>query len=619
MKRKLSFIMASLFITSLILGSCAKGTPKINLETSNKLTESDKLLSQYKLIDSKEILMDILKEDPDMPEVNFRLAQIEYHFDQKYDSALEHVNKAIGKGPEKSQYYETQGDIYSAMGEYNKGADSYGLALSKSNPSSDLYFKLANSYLKLDSRDRAVKTLEEGFKVNPYNRDISAALHRLYVEDGNYTDAYKVWKTFNLVAEDNAPLGYTGEWNVLYRKALEGDKNHYAMGDLYFKIHLYDEAAGELEKAVEGSVNVEKAKVQLADARAFAAFRDDMIKFLDSYYKDMAVKGAYIQNTLYEDLMPIYDRISAIFPDIEKSEGFSQSRFDAINKAIEDKFGVYICYLTVGPYLDCYFGYVADEVVENISHWGQNANEKVIIIKDMVSRGFNHWYNFNQGGTGGWTSSNNAGEFVYIFDPSNFIDSYNRAISDKIQKDIIAEAKKLSPNPKEKQPLDVYYSPYLSYQFSLKYFNTRIDEAKEKGLRDDALKAYAVNLLIDDYYDAQILAHEGQHALDLQLNKISVKKELEYRAKLSEMAYGNDQFVCLGEFMQPSMGNPGDPHGLANTQVFTDMVKYISAHKDKYPGIDTTKNILAQMINLKPEEIKEIAINVFEEKYSVSY
>jgi hypothetical protein len=344
-----------------------------------------------------------------------------------------------------------------------------------------------------------------------------------------------------------------------------------------------------------------------------------MIKFLDSYYRDAAVKGSYVGSMLYKDLMPIYDRIAAIFPDIEKSDGFSQSRFYAINKAIEEKYGVFISYLTSDSYLDCYFGYVAGEVIEKVSHWGQNADEKVIIIKDMASKGFKHWYNFKQGGTGGWTSSNNAGEFVYIFDPRNFIDSYNWAISDKIENDMLAEAKKLSPNPDEKKPLDVYYSPYLLYQFAFKYLNARIDEAEKKGLKDNALKAYAINLLIDDYYEAQILAHEGQHALDLQFNDISTQAELEYRAKLSEMAYGNDQFICLNEFMQPNMGNAGDPHGLADIQLFTDMVKYISEHKDKYLSIDTTKNILAQMINLKPEEIREIAVNVFEGKYSISY
>lgn len=615
MKRRLSLLIACLFMGGMILSSCTANTAKENSELNKKFSECQRLWSQHNLTGAKKTAEDILKEDPGMLPANYMLALMEYHYDKEYDAALLHIQKAIDRDPGKMEFYEMKGDIYFAAGDYKKSIDSYNLTLSKDKSSSSTYYKLARSYLKLDSRDEAVKFLEEGFKINPYKGDISRTLHSLYIEDEKYSSAYDVWKTYNLVVEGKTPVGYIGEWDSLYKKALKDGKNHYAMGDLYYKLRLYDEAAIELKKAVEGGVEKDMAQKVLTEVKAFVTFRDDMVEYLDSYYRDTAVIGTSSQQNFYNDLMPIYDKIASIFPNIKKTEGFSKLRFDEINKSIEEKFGVLITYFPVNRYQDCYFGYVISENVEKVSQWGKEADEKVTIIRDMVSKGFTYWYTLNQSGTGGWTLK--EGEFVYIFDPQGSIEFYNRAASDKFRNDMLSENKKLSPNPDEKKALDVYYSQYLSILFQFKYFDSKTQQGKEKGLSGDDLKAYIANLMIDDYYNAQILAHEGQHALDAQFLKIYALPE--YRQKLSEMAYGANQFYCLNQFMTLNLGNTGDAHGKANEQVLKDMVKYICDHKDKYPGVDTNKNILSQMVNLKAEDIKDMATNIFKEQFPTSY
>lgn len=613
MRKKLSILITFVLMAGLILSACSTASAKIDPEVSKKLMDSQKFWTQYNLTGAKKINEEILKENPDIPEANYALAQLEYYYYQNYGPAILHIQKAIDNDPENLQYYEMQGDIYSAAGDYNKSIESYKTALSKYKSLSGPYYKLAQSYLKLEKRDEAVKTLEEGFGLNPLNGGISKTLHRLYVEDQKYGSAYGVWKAYNMAAEGKAPIGYIGEWDMQYKKALEGSKDHYTMGDLYFKLRLYDEAAIELQKAA--AEGMEAARKELAEAEAFVTFRNDMVKYLDSYYRDCAVKGGYVQNNLYKDLMPIYDKIASIFPDIKKSQEFSKERFDEINRNIEDKFGVIITYFPVNGFLDCYFGYVINEDMEKISQWGKEADEKVTTIRDLVSRGFNHWYYLNQGGTGGWTLK--AGEFVYIFEHQNFIDMYNGTVNDTLRNKVLSDNKKCSPNPDEKETMDVYYSSYLSNLFMLKYVDSRIQQGKDIGLSGDNLKTYTAGLMIDDYYKSQILTHEGQHALDAQFKKISAIPE--YRQKLSEMAYGSDQFYCLSEFMYSSMGNIADPHGYADEQIFKDMVKYISDHKDRYPAIDTDKNILSQMVNLTPEEIKDMAVNIFNEKYPTVY
>jgi tetratricopeptide (TPR) repeat protein len=413
--------------------------------------------------------------------------------------------------------------------------------------------------------------------------------------------------------EGKSPIGYIGEWNSLYKKVLENGYTHYAMGDIYCRLRLYDEAVVELKKAADEGIELEKAQKALTEVKVFLTFLDDMAEYLDTYYRNAAVSG--VSGDIYRELMPIYDKAAVIFPNIKVSSSFSVMRFNEINENLEKKFGANITYFSVDGYMDCYIGYVISESVEKISQWGKEADEKVTIIRDMVSKGFNYWYNLNQSGTCGWTLK--AGEFVYLFDPQTYVSFYNWAVSDETRNKMLSDARKISPNPDKKEVQDVYYSQYMALQFLFKYVDSRIQQGKEMGLSGGDLKTYTVNLMLDDYYKYQILCHEGQHALDAQYKKISPIPE--YRQKLSEMAYGSDQMICLSEFMQPNMGDTALAHGYANEQIFKDMVKYIYDHKDKYPAIDTSKNILPQMINLKDEEIKEMAIDIFNEKFPAAY
>lgn len=195
MKRSLSFLFAFIFMCGMLFGSCTRDRAKNNLKTGEMLNEAQELWSQYNLTGCKQIYQDILKKNPDVFEASYWIALIEYHYEQKYDTALDHIKDAIKKNPGNMKYYVLQGDIHFAKGEYEKSLDSYKLALGKDPSLSDVYYRLSQSYIKLGSRGEAVKALEEGFRLNPFNGDVSRALHRLYVEDEEYSSVYDVWKT----------------------------------------------------------------------------------------------------------------------------------------------------------------------------------------------------------------------------------------------------------------------------------------------------------------------------------------------------------------------------------------------------------------------------------------
>ncbi len=53
----------------------------------------------------------------------------------------------------------------------------------------------------------------------------------------------------------------------------------------------------------------------------------------------------------------------------------------------------------------------------------------------------------------------------------------------------------------------------------------------------------------------------------------------------------------------------------ATAKIIMDIIEHIYKNKDKYPLIDTNKNILMQLTNLDSETIKDIAKQIFKEKY----
>jgi hypothetical protein len=83
-----------------------------------------------------------------------------------------------------------------------------------------------------------------------------------------------------------------------------------------------------------------------------------------------------------------------------------------------------------------------------------------------------------------------------------------------------------------------------------------------------------------------------------------------------QMAYGDMQFMCLSQFYSSDIGmETNNTHTRANTRLFKDIVQYIYDNAGKFPQIDVSRNILAQLIKLSDDDLKVIAIDVFQKNY----
>ncbi|HYE81924.1 MAG TPA: tetratricopeptide repeat protein [Clostridia bacterium] len=626
-----------IFTLILALTSCSNGIAanktvmgpsKESVDIFNKfaaLVASIKYTEARKLLEDK---YDIIK-DNDTVLNNYGF--MEFHIFNNYEKAEGLFERAIKVNPENSEHYRGMGCIYEAKGQYREAIKYYEKAIKNTNnyeyvpinpKLADLHTAIGNCYLKLNNRKKAMEALENASGKNPFSIEANAALHKLYVEAEGYEKAYKVWKNDNLIGESTDDNIYKGviEWNRLYKDAVEGKKNvtHLQMASLYATLVLYDEAVMEYKKALVQDQTNEDIRNKLYEMELYLSFRDELNALLDDYYRERCINGMKEELNFYRRIKPAYEKIAVLFPKIKNYSGGTALSTNILNEEIEKKFGVRIANIKAnGSMLGAHFGRIIDSSMIHSALWGEEIDLKVITLKNMISNGLDCWRFMESGGVGGWSIS--PTEIVMVIQDNEYdgelqVSSF---YNEDAKEDIIKEYGGTQADIEESGPLQIYFSPNISFQFIDKQIITETEKAKVKGIYGSGLQRYIFNKLEKDFTVKTNIIHESQHSIDDKTGANFIwLGEAEYKAKLSQLAYGNMQFMCLNQFYSSDIGmEVNNTHTRANTQLFKDIVQYIYDSNDKFPQIDVKKNILAQLTKLSADDLKGIAIDVFQKNY----
>ncbi len=551
----------------------------------------------------------------------------EAHIFENYRKAESLINRAIRINPQSSEAYAGMGYIYEAKGKYIKAIEYYEKAAQNVkhyenvplNPQlAIVYSYIGQCYRKLNNLEEAKKTLEKALENNPYCIEANALLHELYVETGEYEKAYEIWKTDNLVAEgEDHVYKEISERNNLYRAAVE-DKDHMdhlQLAGVYEALVLYDEASFEYEKALSQHKSNEEIKNKLKEIKLFLSFRDELKALLDDYYRARCINGDSEELKLYERIKPAYEKIAVLFPHL--GEGSVNSVWiDKLNGEIETRFNVRIKIIKAnGRMMGLHFGRIADRSEIHSSLWGEEIDLKVTTLKNMTSNGLDSWRTMGSSGVGGWSLSRTEIVRVIMNVNDNLLQS--AALYDEAaRKDVFTDRVGRETDQEVKEPLALYYSPEVKFQLLVRQIDAEAERARAKGISDNEMQRYLYERIQRNFMiKTNIYVHESQHSIDYARG-VKWKGENEYRPKISQLAYGEMPFMSLDQFYDSSIGTEiDDTHSQANTRVFKDIVQYIYDNQDQYPQIDRTKNILSQLTKLSEEELKDLAIEVFQRNY----
>jgi hypothetical protein len=103
--------------------------------------------------------------------------------------------------------------------------------------------------------------------------------------------------------------------------------------------------------------------------------------------------------------------------------------------------------------------------------------------------------------------------------------------------------------------------------------------------------------------ESAIFAHEGRHAIDQRTGERLTPADLEYRAKLSEIAFAPVPRLALTAVFQPSAGDR-TPHGQADARALRGLEAWMRAHAGEVHGLDPRRPLLPQTPLLSDEQIR---------------
>lgn len=215
------------------------------------------------------------------------------------------------------------------------------------------------------------------------------------------------------------------------------------------------------------------------------------------------------------------------------------------------------------------------------------------------------------GGVGGWNPSGD--EFVAVLDSNGRVLEMMAFMDEEWLGSILPS---LAQPIEGKGAKEIFSSQALVFEMLAKQVNLEAERARAEGTLEDDVMIYVANRFQDNYLATTIIVHEGQHALDDNWFSSEWFGDWEYRAKLSELAYGEQQFHALANMHHPGLGTEiNDMHSIANSRIYTEIVRHIYDNAQQFPEIDTTKNIMMQLVALDEEQLRQIAIAIFETSY----
>ncbi|MBV9497278.1 MAG: hypothetical protein JOZ54_23785 [Acidobacteria bacterium] len=256
-----------------------------------------------------------------------------------------------------------------------------------------------------------------------------------------------------------------------------------------------------------------------------------------------------------------------------------------------------------GDILDLHYGHRVVDEKREVSQYGKHGTLRFIALDGIVSNGISIWRSDNGGGDGGWASDGVIYQVrpMYADGPVRlWLRTADPELRAKRSKEIAEETKR-DVERAAAQP--IRYFPGLAMRLDRQYGDAVLAELKAKGLTGDALRDAFLARAWSDVFESSIWAHEGRHAID-QKEGITSSPELEFRAKLSEVALGPaPRKALIGGILGGDIGSD-TPHGKANKRIAEGLVEWMKTHAGEIAELDTKAPLLPQLDKLTDEQLR---------------
>jgi hypothetical protein len=257
---------------------------------------------------------------------------------------------------------------------------------------------------------------------------------------------------------------------------------------------------------------------------------------------------------------------------------------------------------------------IADKVLE-IDQYGHRAQLRSIVLDSMISNGYTTWLWDGRAEIGGWSSDaeNSQPATIVSIRGDRILSAWAELTDPEIIQRDQDNLERWTKEDDERARRDANaYLPGLALRVRLAGSRRIYDRLVAQGLHGIDLRSAFLAEYDRKFEACSIVAHEGRHALDKQSHELTLgikllagaQAELEYRAKLSEVAFAPEPFICMNAIFSSNIGAKADAHGMANLRIMRGLVAWMQAHAAEIKGFDRTRPLLPQFDLLNEDQVR---------------
>jgi hypothetical protein len=277
-------------------------------------------------------------------------------------------------------------------------------------------------------------------------------------------------------------------------------------------------------------------------------------------------------------------------------------------ESMTEQFGLYGTVGETGGYPSMHAGHVVQDDKRSVDQYGRHGEIRFIAIDNMVANGFESWLWDGRAAAGGWAADGVVAQVRPGY-ASGPLGAWSLVQDTPARRRAVADLPDLERRDREiiaRQP--VAYLPGLSHRLETQANAQILARARTLaggGGEADLRRAFLQEdkRAVDQH---SIFIHEGRHTLDHLADKTLTSTQLEYRAKLSELALADYPRLPLSAIDSDTIGTD-TPHGNANSEIMKAFGAWVTAHAGEVAGYDPAVPALLQLDKLTDEQIRAIA------------
>lgn len=595
------------------------------------LSEAQSAFKQHDLDGMRGLLEEAVEKGlrpADCAEAHRWLALLEWRYERDAEGGRAHLKRAFETGADRSQSYAELSRLELALGRFDRAREAAHRALRAAEGEDDRIrgvARLAEAALERIREDQ----WPDGrglFFVSEAHRHLTPVVAanpgllepaRLQLVTALLLDdapaALEAWRSYYVSALDrDGPLP---DAHRLLQEVLPRWKGAHTAKDDRRKAVLalsasamYDAAAlVALDPRVLAAHRIE-SEPEIREVAAYADFLRRTEGITNEYYRRtaLAVRDTAADRVRFEEYRDrVMSEAEALWSKLDWNDKPPAFDSDSVNRELEQRFRAEFFFGRVGGYLDLHYGHRMIDERHTAEQYGHTAEVRFVSLDGIVSNGFQTWAWDERSGHGGWGNE----EMIVQIRPRYaggglrawqvLTDSVEAAkMREKIAEETLADSERAPEN-------SCPYLPGLAERIRMQGFEQLRDSLRAQGFEGDALRLAFLRAIDEARVGSSIFAHEGRHAIDNTIGfERDQSEDLEYRAKLSEVAFAPVPRLALGSIISPNIGGEGR-HGRANARIMCDLVDWIEAHSTEIGGLDASGPLLPQLDRLTDEQLRE--------------